>query len=159
MNWWKQFKPKACSVRLKSSTKQDALREVIDNLVASSMLTADLEKPAIKALLAREDVASTGIGMNVAIPHVELVGIDKAVCSLSVHPEGLEWAAVDGLPVHILFTVLRPADSNEHHDPERHLEMMRWIAKLAREPDFRSFAVRVKTKTELVNLLKEMSTV
>lgn len=159
MNWWKQFKPKACSVRLKSITKQDALREVIDNLVASSMLTADLLKPAIKALLTREELASTGIGMSVAIPHVELVGIDKAVCSLSVHPAGLEWAAVDGRPVHILFTVLRPTDSNEHHDPERHLEMMRWIAKLAREPDFRSFAVRVKTKTELVNLLKEMSTV
>ena len=42
MNWWKQFKPKACSVRLKSSTKQDALREVVDNLVGSGMLTADL---------------------------------------------------------------------------------------------------------------------
>ena len=159
MNWWKQFKPKACSVRLKSSTKQDALREVVDNLVGSSMLTADLEKPAIKALLTREDLASTGIGMNVAIPHVELLGIDKAVCSLSVHAEGLEWEAVDGLPVKILFTVLRPADSNEHHDPERHLAMMRWIAKVAREPDFRSFATRVKTKTELVNLLKEMSAV
>ena len=159
MNWWKQFKPKACSVRLKSSTKQDALREVIDNLVAASLLTADLEKPAIRALLVREELASTGIGMGVAIPHVELVGIDKAVCSLSVHQDGLEWSAVDGSPVRILFTVLRPADSSEHHDPDRHLELMRWIAKLARESDFRSFAVRVKTKTELVNLLKEMSAV
>ena len=37
--------------------------------------------------------------------------------------------------------------------------MMRWITKLAREPDFRSFAQRSKTKTDLVNLLKEMSAV
>jgi hypothetical protein len=37
--------------------------------------------------------------------------------------------------------------------------MMRWIARLGRDPDFRRFAVRVKTKTELVDLLKEMSAV
>jgi mannitol/fructose-specific phosphotransferase system IIA component (Ntr-type) len=45
------------------------------------------------------------------------------------------------------------------HDPDRHLEMMRWIARLGRDGDFRRFAVRVKTKTELVDLLKEMSAV
>ena len=37
--------------------------------------------------------------------------------------------------------------------------MMRWVTKLAREPDFRSFAQRAKTKTDLVALLKEMSAV
>jgi hypothetical protein len=35
--------------------------------------------------------------------------------------------------------------------------MLRWISRLSRDSDFRRFAVRVKTKTELVDLLKEMS--
>ena len=86
-------------------------------------------------------------------------GLEEAVCSLAVHQDGLEWRAVDGAPVHILFTVVRPESATEQHDPEDHLDMMRWIAKLAREADFRSFALQSSKKSELVDLLKEMSAV
>lgn len=159
MNWWKQFKPKACSTKLKAATKPDALQELVTNLISADMLPAELGSAAMKALTAREEIGTTGIGMGVAIPHVKLKGLTAAVCSLSIHPEGLDWQAVDGAPVQILFTVLRPAQPSEDHDPEQHLAMMNWIAKLARESDFRSFAIASKTKTDLVNLLKEMSVV
>lgn len=159
MDWWKQFKPKACSTKLKASTKAEALEEVVKNLLASEQLPTDLGAAAHKALTSREEIGTTGIGMGVAIPHVTLPGLDSAACSLSIHADGLDWDAVDGAPVQILFTVLRPSEPGEAHDPERHLAMMNWIAKLAREADFRSFAIRAKTKTELVNLLKEMSVV
>ncbi len=156
--FWKQFKPKSCSVNLSATTKEEALAEVIENLVGGG-LERELEKTALDALLAREKLASTGVGMNVAIPHVKLAGLDRVVCSVSVHQEGLEWAAVDGLPVHILFAVLRPESAGTQYDPEQHLEMMRWIARLGREADFRRFALSTRTKTELVDLLKEMSAV
>lgn len=159
MNWWKQFKPKACAVKLKASDKGDALAEMVNNMVAAGVLDESLSAAALKALTAREELASTGIGMQVAVPHVKLEGIDRAVCTLSVSKEGLDWSAIDGEPVHVFFTVLRPSEASEHHDPDRHLDMMRWITKLAREPDFRSFAQRAKTKTDLVGLLKEMSAV
>ena len=159
MNWWKQFKAKACSTRLAGTTKSDVLEEILENLIHAGLLLDSQRGSARKALQTREDLASTGIGMGVAVPHVELKGISTAICSLSVHPDGVEWHAVDGAPVHVLFTVLRPDRAGESHDPGRHLEMMRWIAKLARDPDFRSFAQRAKTKTDLVNLLKEMSAV
>ena len=159
MNWWKQFKPKSCSVGLKAADKDAALEEIVANLVKGEVLDADLAPAALEALKEREGLASTGIGMSVAVPHVKLEGIHKAVCSLSVHKAGMDWNAIDGAPVHVLFTVLRPTEASEHHDPEKHLEMMRWITKLAREPDFRSFAQRSKTKTDLVSLLKEMSAV
>ncbi len=157
MNWFKLFKAKACSVKLKADTKSDALKEVVSNLITAKLLEKDLEEAAVKTLLAREDLASTGIGMNVAIPHVKIAGIDRVVCSLSVHPEGIPWDAVDGAPVQVLFTVLRPVSASEHYNPEQHLEMMRWVARLARQSDFRSFACQAKNKTELVNLLQEMA--
>ncbi len=159
MNFWKQFKPKCCSVKLKAADKPQALEELIDNLVKADALPEELRADAVTALAEREELGSTGVGQGVAIPHVKLKGIDRVVCSVSIHKEGLEWAAIDGEPVNIFFTVLRPERAGEEHDPERHLEMMTWIAKLAREPDFRRFAGRAKTKTELVDLLKEMSTV
>ena len=159
MNFWKQFKPKCCSVNVKATNKPDALVEFVDSLVKSGALPEESRDDAINALEAREELGSTGVGMGVAIPHVKIPGIKRVVCSVSIHREGLEWAAIDGAPVNIFFTVLRPERAGEDHDPERHLEMMTWIAKLAREPDFRRFAGRAKTKTELVDLLKEMSTV
>jgi len=159
MNWWKEFKPKGCSVSLKGGSKPEVLQELLGVLVQSDQLSADLREAAFQALVDREQLASTGVGMNVAIPHVKLPGLEKAICSLGIHPEGVEWDAVDGAPVKILFTVLRPAEAGEQHDPEQHLEMMRWIAKLGRDGDFRSFAIQAKTKKELVDLLKEKRTV
>ncbi len=159
MNFWKQFKPKTCSASLKAKTKEEALAEIVTNMVKGGILPKDLEADAHEALNEREILASTGVGMNVAIPHVKLPGLEKVACSLSVHKEGLEWAAVDGADVNIFFTVLRPESAGDDHDPEQHLEMMKWIARLGRESDFRRFAVRATTKTELVDLLKEMSAV
>jgi len=157
MDWYKRFKSKACILKLKAETKEAALDEVVDQLLSGKLLPKDLEDSARKALHEREELASTGVGMNVAIPHVKVEGIDEAICSLSVSQEGIEWRAVDGEPVHILFTVLRPDGETEQHDPQDHLEMMRWIARLARDPDFRGFALQATTKAQLVSLLKEMS--
>jgi mannitol/fructose-specific phosphotransferase system IIA component (Ntr-type) len=159
MEFWKHFKAKTCTLRLGASQKEAVLAEVVDGLVASGALSEDLRASAQAALLEREKTGSTGVGMNVAIPHVKLKGLDRVACSLSVHEDGVPWAAVDGAPVHIVFTVLRPERASDQHDPEKHLEMMKWIARLSRDADFRRFALKVKTKTELVDLLKEKSTV
>ena len=56
----------------------------------------------------------------------------------------------------IFFTVLRPDRVGGQFDPDRHLDVMKWITMLVREPDFRRFAMRATTRTELVDLLKEM---
>jgi PTS system nitrogen regulatory IIA component len=159
MTFWKQFKPKSCSIHLEALTKETVLREIVDTMVSGGALEETRADAAFAALIERETVASTGVGHNIAIPHVKLAGLEQAVASLCVHPAGVEWAAVDGEPVHVLFTVLRPDKAGNLHDPERHLEMMRWVARLARERDFRQFALQVRTRTELVDLLKEMSKV
>lgn len=159
MSFWKQFKPKACSVSLAGATKDEVLREVVEALVKGGALDPKLADAAHLALLERERVASTGVGTAVAIPHVKLAGLTQVVASLCVHSRGVEWAAVDGDAVHVLFTVLRPEKQTDQHDPERHLEMIRWIARLARSADFRAFALQAKTRTALVDLLKEMSEV
>lgn len=159
MSFWKQFKPKSCSVNLKASDKDGILAEIAENMVKSGVLDAEFQDAALRTLREREDLASTGVGMGVAIPHVKLPGLNQVVCTLSVHKEGVDWTAIDGEPVRVFFSVLRPERGGDQHDPEAHLEMMSWIARLSREEDFRRFAIASKTKTELVDLLKEMSTV
>jgi mannitol/fructose-specific phosphotransferase system IIA component (Ntr-type) len=157
-DFWKHFKLGACSVRLKGSTKEDVFGEILDNLVKGKELDGALRAAALEALLERERLASTGVGQRVAVPHVKLRGIDEAVFSLCVHKEGVAWNALDGAPVSVFFTVLRPERASARHDPERHLVMMRWISRMCRASDFRRFVVAVEKKSELVELLKEMST-
>jgi mannitol/fructose-specific phosphotransferase system IIA component (Ntr-type) len=157
--FWKLFKPKACSVGLKAKDPSEVPAELVGNLVKAGLLEESDAAAAVSAIESREQLASTGVGQGVAIPHVQLQGLDKAVVSLSVHKDGVEWRAIDGAPVHLYFTVLRPSEATDEHDPERHLEMMRWISRLARHDDFRRFALGVGTRTDLVNLLKEMAEV
>ena len=156
-DYWKLFKASACALKLKGTTQADVFEELVDQLIKGKVIGKDLREPALQALREREALASTGVGQNVAIPHVKLPGIDEVAVGLSVHPEGVEWSSLDGDPVHIFFTVLRPERPGDRFDPERHLDMMRWISALGREPDFRRFARAATTRTELVELLKEMS--
>ena len=156
-DYWRLFKPSACSVRLKGSSRQEVFAELVDNFARARLLAGELRDPALRALLEREALASTGVGQRVAIPHVKLAGLQEAIFSLSLQPEGVEWNSLDGAPVTIFFTVLRPERPSERYHPERHLEMMRWISQLGRDPDFRRFALGISTKKGLVDLLREKS--
>ena len=157
MTHWKLFKARSCSVRLQATEKEAVLREILDGLAAGGVLDPELLERAHRGLIEREALATTGVGQNVAIPHIQVEGLERVAASLCVHPHGVDWAAVDGEPVHVFFTVLRPAGPVPGHDPEAHLEMMRWIARLGRDRDFRSFALQARTRKDLVDLLKEMA--
>lgn len=155
--YWKLFKPAACSLKLVGTTREDVFAELVQNFVKAKCLDAALHGGALRALIERENVASTGVGQHVAIPHVKLTGLMEPIFSLSLHPAGIEWASLDGAPVTILFTVLRPERASARYNPERHLDIMRWISHLSRDADFRRFAMGVTTKKALVDLLHEMS--
>lgn len=159
MSYWKQFKASSCSISLKAQDKEAALEEIVSLLIKGRALPKEMAEAALEALLERERLATTGVGMGVAIPHVKVPGLEKVACGLAVHGEGLEWSSVDGAPAHVFFTVLRPDEAGEHHDPEAHLDMMRWVARLAREEDFRRFARKAEKRADLISLLKEMSAV
>ncbi len=158
-DYWKLFKAKPCSIGIKAVDQAGVFSEIVTNLAKAGALDEGFTEAANKALVDRELLASTGLGRNVAIPHVKIKGLDQPVLSISIHKTGVEWNALDGEPVQILFTVLRPETATELYDPEKHLEMMKWIAKLAQDGDFRRFAIAAKTKKELVDLLKEKANV
>ncbi len=61
------------------------------------------------AVLEREKIVSTGIGLGVAIPHAKLQGYDDFFIAIGVQPKkGIEWNALDGSPVHLIFMIGGP---------------------------------------------------
>lgn len=80
-----------------------------------------------RLLLEREQLESTGIGEEVAVPHCKIASLDRVVIAVGVCPEGVEYNACDGRPVKVLFVVISPAKS-----PAAHLQSLAAISKWVR---------------------------
>jgi PTS system nitrogen regulatory IIA component len=89
---------------------------------------ADVER----VLMEREQLQSTGIGEGVAIPHGALVQLDTQHAGLLIVPEGVDFAAIDGQAVYIVFAVIGPKRATGEH-----LKTLARVSRLLRNRTFR----------------------
>ena len=75
-------------------------------------------------LLEREQLQSTGIGDGVAIPHSALEHAEAQAGALLLFPKGIDFDAIDGQPVHIVFGVVGPKRATGEH--------LRTLARISR---------------------------
>ena len=66
-------------------------------------------------LVAREKLGSTGLGKGIAIPHARLKGSKKTIAAFIQLQHGINYDAIDEVPVDILFALLVPEDSTDEH--------------------------------------------
>ncbi len=85
-----------------------------------------------RVLTEREQLQSTGIGEGVAIPHGALAQLETQYASLLIVPEGIDFAAIDGLAVNILFAVIGPKRATGEH-----LKTLARVSRLLRNKAFR----------------------
>jgi PTS system nitrogen regulatory IIA component len=95
-------------VDLRVSDKEAALRELAGR--AAAVLKRD-PQTLLRALHERESLGSTGLGDGIAIPHLRLEGIELPFGILARLKRPIEFDAVDGQPVDILFFVVLPGKS------------------------------------------------
>jgi nitrogen PTS system EIIA component len=137
---------------LSATTKEAALKEL---LAAAGDVGAfpDSARQALgKRLSDREAIGSTGLGNSVAVPHVKGEDVNGITLVMARSHAGLEWQAIDGRAVHMLFMLVSPTN-----EPESHLQCLRWIASLARNADFRRFLLDAGSEDAMRDLLLEMS--
>ncbi|MFY9345141.1 MAG: PTS sugar transporter subunit IIA [Planctomycetota bacterium] len=137
---------------LAAKNKSAALEELLAEARAAGAFPAKVQKALGKRLTDREAIGSTGLGNMVAVPHVKGDEVSRPALVLARSKKGLEWQAIDGRPVHIVFLLVSPADQ-----PENHLQVLRWIAGLARNADFRRFLMDAKDAPAMRDLLREMT--
>ena len=94
--------------RVGGADKKSALRSVVDIM----QLPAEVDKEFLfNVLLAREEIASTGIGEGIAIPHVRnpiVLHVPQPTVSLCFLEKPIEFKAIDNRPVYCLFTIISP---------------------------------------------------
>lgn len=140
----------AIIVDLQATAKEDAIREIVGSLAQAGRLPeSDLESVA-RAILGREELGSTGIGQGVAVPHTRHPTVSRLVGTVALSRRGVDFAALDGEPVDILFLLISPPNQ-----PGDHLRALENISRHLKDDRFVSFLRQAKTRESVVELLEE----
>lgn len=105
--------PERTLSQIEGISKKRAL-EILANTIAESVPGMDADD-IFRRLIARERLGSTGIGHGVAIPHSRLPGFEATIAALITLKEPIDFDAIDGDPVDILFAMLVPDQANDEH--------------------------------------------
>jgi mannitol/fructose-specific phosphotransferase system IIA component (Ntr-type) len=135
---------------LESTTKNEAIAEMVDALIKSQTISEDMRQGVMTALLDREKLGSTGIGQGIAIPHAKHPGIKKLVGLFARSREGVNFEAIDGEPAHLFFLLL----SNQEC-AGKHLEALAYVSGNLRDEIFRRFIQKARDAKEIIELMEE----
>jgi PTS system nitrogen regulatory IIA component len=101
-----------------------------------------------RVLVEREALQSTGIGDGVAIPHGALAEVETQWAALLIVPEGLDFDAIDGNKVNLLFALVGPKRATGEH-----LKTLARISRLLRNKGFRERLINSRDGEEAYALL------
>lgn len=111
---------------LRATSKKQAFRAIAE---AVAPLAGGDAEAVFDALMARERIGSTGIGGGVAIPHVKLECVDRIFGVLARLDAPVDYDAIDGAPVDLIFTMLVPAASRT----TQHLKVLAHVSRFLKD--------------------------
>ncbi|OEO27074.1 PTS IIA-like nitrogen-regulatory protein PtsN [Pseudomonas sp. J237] len=124
--------------------------EQIANLVARDL--SDLDGQDIfESLIAREKLGSTGFGNGIAIPHCRLPGCSAPVSAVLRLDSAVDFDAIDGAPVDLLFVLLVPEAATDEH-----LELLRQIASMLDRNEVRERLRHADSNQALYNVVVDV---
>ena len=122
--------PARSQVNVPGGSKKRVL-EYIAHLIATDQPQID-EDTLFESLVAREKLGSTGFGDGIAIPHCRLTGCTAPISAVLHLETAVDFDAIDGEPVDLLFVLLVPEEATDEH-----LELLRQIAGIFEQEDVR----------------------
>src|SRR2546421_9408125 len=107
------LKPENIKVPLEAKTKNDAIAELVDVLAKNGDVTDP--KKVLDSVLEREATRTTGIGNGLAIPHGKCTGTDHLVMAVGKPATPIDFQAIDGRPVNLIWLLRSPPDKTGPH--------------------------------------------
>jgi mannitol/fructose-specific phosphotransferase system IIA component (Ntr-type) len=135
---------------LNSSSRDGVIGELVRALHKAGKLGNATPEEVIKAVVKRENEASTGLGRGVAVPHIKHNGLKEAVAAVGRSSGGIDFASLDKQPVYSVILLLSPVD-----DADKHLQAMESIFKHLQRDNFRKFLRQSQTAAQIADLVKE----
>ena len=133
---------------LEGSSKRELFREALAILHQQGLVTQPGK--VLEDLEMREEIMSTGIGMGVAIPHAQSEGVARMHLSLWWPARPLDFAAVDGRPVDLVFMILGPQDIGNDH-----VKLLAKISRLLHGEGFRERIRKAEGAAEALAVIQD----
>lgn len=135
-------------IHLDCQYKDDAIRELLSTLVAQDVIDLEREKELRDAIIQREQVASTGMGNGVALPHGKSKHAKKLGVVVGLSAQGIEFGARDEIPAYVIVMwICEPRQIKEH------LALMRGLAGVANDADRAGVLANVRDRRQFLDFL------
>ncbi len=136
----------AVSFQLDGASKDAVLEAMVRLLRVDERSAATLHR----ILRRRENLGSTGMGRGIAIPHCRSLVVNRLRVAFGHHRAGVEWAAIDGKPVHNVFLIVAPPleVSNQY------LPVLGRIAQFAKDADVSEKLAAMNRSEEFFSLIE-----
>jgi PTS system nitrogen regulatory IIA component len=135
-------------VFLQSDTQSKVVDELIEALDRAHQLK-DKEQ-FHQAILDREKIVSTGIGLGLAIPHAKLPGYDQFFIAIGIQEEkGIEWNSLDGSQVHLIFMIGGPDNRQTEY-----LNILSRLTMAIKDSDRRKALLKATSARQVIDLFK-----
>jgi len=123
------FPPQFIKVNLEAEDKDEAFEELVDHYCQAAKSHAREE--ILESIRKREAKMSTGIQKGIAVPHGTTNAVDTVRGVLGISRNGIDYDALDGEPVYLLFMLIAP-----EKDSEKHLRVLQRLAEMLGNPQF-----------------------
>lgn len=140
-------RPELIFPRLPAKSRDAVLHLMARKLAEQEIIQSSDE--LVDRLLEREELGSTGIGSGVAIPHCKSAEISKPLLAVALPKKEVEFGALDGKPVRLVFLVVSPADS-----PAAHLQVLAAISRWVKQPGHVEEISRLRDPDAIYDMLR-----
>ncbi len=144
----KIIKKSAIRLQLRSSTKSEALEELVDLLCSAHKLRHRSE--ILEAILEREKKQSTGVGMGLAVPHAKTPVVKKLHVAFAGHREGIDFDSADGENAHLFFVLVSPRDVSGPH-----IKALAGISRLVKHEELRNALLACRNEKSVIETIRE----
>lgn len=134
-------------VILSTSSRDETLHQLVHHIYEAGKIPD--EETFFRAIFEREKIVSTGIGMGVAIPHAKLPTYDQFFIALGVLQKPVDWHALDGAPVRIVFMIGGPDDKQTEY-----LQILSSLTHAIKDDERRKKLLSMKQPSAIIELFQ-----
>ncbi|PCG19114.1 PTS sugar transporter subunit IIA [Brachyspira sp. G79] len=134
-------------IDVQETEKERLLSKMVERLDGCGLLVS--KDDAEHAIIAREQLMSTGVGNGIAIPHAKTDAVKSIVLSVATIKNGINYKSVDKKKVFAVFMLLAPKNSASEN-----LKVLTAIAKILRDnPHFLEKLINAEKPDEIMELI------
>jgi len=134
-----------------AADRDGAIAELVSSLNKAGKLGESNSKAITRAVIKRENEASTGMGKGVAVPHVNHKAVKDVVAAVGQSQAGIDFSALDKQPVYTVILLISPVN-----EPDKHLQAMENIFRNLQYEKFRRFLRQCRSAEQIEDLLREV---